>query len=387
MGNTKNLTGTNSTNDSKLNIQSTENILLMGAGFTKNVGGLLGTEMWAKIFSHEKIQAQPRIQKLMMNDFDYESVYYTVLNGLINKLDLDLSIEFTDEEQEAIKTATWDAYEHIDRVILNEIAFSNPNWMIGIETFLINFGLLNNTNKEKNSFIFTLNQDLLIERILYTLPDGHPNRQRFRNLSIPGLENELGWWFKGRNSENLTKDYLYVLPNEDELKIKKSVLSNKEAFFLIKLHGSYNWKSYDGSDMMVIGKGKLKQINHEPLLDWYSKIFRSVLCQKERRLLIIGYGFGDAHINEIISEAVKEYQLKIYLLTEESPDRLKEKLCSLNSVIKTEYTINIWKGVSGYFQFAKKVLIGGCQEYPVVKEFFYNSYFGKDNWEGIRPER
>lgn len=387
MHSTENLMDTNSTKDFKFDIQSTENILLMGAGFTKNVGGLLGTEMWAKIFSHEKIQAQPQIQKLMMNDFDYESVYYTVLNGLKNNLDSNLSIKFTDEEQEAIRTATWDAYEHIDRVIINEIAFPNPNWMMGIKTFLINFGLLKNTNKEKNSFIFTLNQDLLIERILSTLPDGHPNRQRFRNLSIPGLNNELRWWFKGRNSDNFKKDYLYTLPNKDELKIRENVLSNKEAFFLIKLHGSYNWKSYDGSDMMVIGKGKLKQIKHEPLLDWYSKIFRIVLCQKERRLLIVGYGFGDIHINKIISEAVKEHQLKIYILTEESPDKLKDKLCDPKSVIKTEDTITIWKGISGYFQFAKKILIGDYQECPVEKEFFYNSYFGKYNWEGIRPER
>jgi hypothetical protein len=36
-----------------MNIQSSENILLTGAGFTKNFGGLLASEMWAEIFNHE----------------------------------------------------------------------------------------------------------------------------------------------------------------------------------------------------------------------------------------------------------------------------------------------------------------------------------------------
>lgn len=31
-----------------------ENILLLGAGFTKNFGGLLASEMWAEIFNNEK---------------------------------------------------------------------------------------------------------------------------------------------------------------------------------------------------------------------------------------------------------------------------------------------------------------------------------------------
>lgn len=367
-----------------LNIQSTENVLLMGAGFTKNVGGLLGSEMWAKIFSHEKIQAQPRIQKLMLNDFDYESVYHTVLNSLIDKSGLYLPIEFTPEEQEAIKIATWNAYEHIDRVIINQICFSDKKWMHGISTFLINFGLLNCSDIEKNCFIFTLNQDLLIERITDTLPDNHPNRKIYRNLSIPGLDSKQRWWFKGRNCKRLTEDDRIVLPNKEELETRADVLSIKESFFLIKLHGSYNWKSYDGSDMMVIGKEKLKQISKEPLLDWYSDIFKCVLSQKQRRLLIVGYSFSDKHINKIISDAVREHELKIYILSEESSIKMKDKLC--DSLWKTEDTINIWKGLSGYFQFANEILGSGYQDNPVEKEFFYDSYFGKDSWKGIRPE-
>ncbi|MCO5382417.1 MAG: hypothetical protein NHB15_10310 [Methanosarcina barkeri] len=76
-----------------------ENILLLGAGFTKNFGGLLASEMWAEIFNNENIQTQPRIKKLMQNNFDYESIYYSVLEGIKDGKGLFLPVEFNDDEK------------------------------------------------------------------------------------------------------------------------------------------------------------------------------------------------------------------------------------------------------------------------------------------------
>ena len=124
-------------------------------------------------------------------------------------------------------------------------------------------------------------------------------------------------------------------------------------YFLIKLHGSYNWTSFDGSDIMVIGRGKKEQIQKEPLLKHYFEIFEEVLSQGQRRLLIIGYGFGDDHINRIISDAVKYHLLKIYVLSPESPEKLKKKLYEKSKELKRqsndkfEDSINIWQGISG----------------------------------------
>ncbi|MGB3460071.1 MAG: hypothetical protein WBB08_12440 [Halobacteriota archaeon] len=42
---------------------------------SKFFGAPLAIEMWATIFNHKIIQAQPRIKELMMDDFDYESIY------------------------------------------------------------------------------------------------------------------------------------------------------------------------------------------------------------------------------------------------------------------------------------------------------------------------
>jgi hypothetical protein len=94
-----------------------EHVLLLGAGFTKNFGGLLAEERWVQIFNHEKIQAHSRIKKLMLNNFDYEDIYYSVLENLMDKEGLFLPIEFTYEVKEAMKEATKYAYKYIDEIL------------------------------------------------------------------------------------------------------------------------------------------------------------------------------------------------------------------------------------------------------------------------------
>ena len=117
-------------------------------------------------------------------------------------------------------------------------------------------------------------------------------------------------------------------------------------FFIIKLHGSHNWKSFDGSTKMVIGRGKTEQIQKEPLLNYYFEIFKEVLFQDSRRLLIIGYGFGDDHINGIIAEAVRAYGLKIFVISPSSPEKFRNEL-----IKEKKFGEDIWQGISGYFPY------------------------------------
>ena len=64
-------------------------------------------------------------------------------------------------------------------------------------------------------------------------------------------------------------------------------------FNVIKLHGSFNWRTADGRNAMIIGAGKGDKIARSPLLSWYFDIFRQVLSAGDVRLLIVGYGLGD----------------------------------------------------------------------------------------------
>ena len=126
------------------------NILLTGAGFTKNFGGLLAKEMWSKIFNNSRLHSQ--LKPLLLQDFDYESIYHKVLTG-----------EYSREEKDSINDVMFEAYKILDD-ICREWTFRNdvpyPVNIYGVNKFIELFA---GSRGEKGLF-FTLNQDLFIER-------------------------------------------------------------------------------------------------------------------------------------------------------------------------------------------------------------------------------
>ena len=74
--------------------QISKNILLTGAGFTKNFGGFVATEMWEKVFNCSEVQDSPVLIDILRNDFDYESVYHKIFDG-----------DYSNEIKDAINSA------------------------------------------------------------------------------------------------------------------------------------------------------------------------------------------------------------------------------------------------------------------------------------------
>src|SRR5260370_13898779 len=73
-----------------------------------------------------------------------------------------------------------------------------------------------------------------------------------------------------------------------------------------KLHGSSNWfDTINGRDVMVLGGNKSATIEGHPILKWNHEQFKAYLSRPDTRLMVIGYSFGDAHINHAIDEAAK----------------------------------------------------------------------------------
>ena len=89
----------------KMNKTIAQHILFTGAGFTKNFAGFLATEMWTKIFNHSEVQNYPYLRELLLDDFDYESIYYKVLSG-----------NYSADEKEAIQNAIFEAYQKLDAI-------------------------------------------------------------------------------------------------------------------------------------------------------------------------------------------------------------------------------------------------------------------------------
>jgi hypothetical protein len=83
----------------------------------------------------------------------------------------------------------------------------------------------------------------------------------------------------------------------------------------IKLHGSSDWlRSGPEPTLLVLGGSKSVEIAQDPLLSWYHKLFRDALIRSGARLMIIGYGFADRHINEVIAQAANGRNLTIFVV-------------------------------------------------------------------------
>lgn len=325
-----------------LEFESNDVMLLTGAGFSANFGCPLAQEMWSWIFNQKVIQNLPRAKELLKDNFDFESAIYEILNGA-----------YSSEEKTGIVTATQTAFQKIDETIKR---WRSPNSLnvYGLEKLLTKFS--GNRHAKTKGIIFTLNQDLLLERHYInfaTYGSPHCTHQPI----LLGLKQNQNW-FKGATSLSANGDFSVNVPENGVF--EKDVLEQlqQNCFFYIKLHGSQNWFR-DGQQKMVIGGGKKEIIENEPILKKYYDIFRKVVCQGNRKLLIIGYGFRDQHINEPIIEAIEKHGLKIYIISPQTPEEWKNQGVQLKSNSghsasvcrsRSNYVFPlVWEGLGGYF--------------------------------------
>lgn len=315
-----------------------QTILLTGAGFTKSFDGYLASEMWATIFSQSEIQELNNLRKFLLSNFDYEWVYDQVVFSKQPQLN------FTDREKLAFIKAVRAAYEQMHRIVCRDEIDHRVSASAVCHSLISRFAGSGN----KRGFFFTLNHDLLVEAF-------YSNGERV-NLVIPGLQNPK--WFNGRLGPELEPGDHVQLKDEATVEKIKAEFCRKSAgqFVYVKLHGSYGWKAKDGADVMVIGHAKTESLEREPLLKWYLSLFREALNKFEQKLVIIGYGFGDEHINGVIAEAISKFKLRFYVISPKSPTAFREMLLKLDSQSIPSGDINLklgstlWFGLAGYYQ-------------------------------------
>lgn len=324
-----------------MTIKIAETILLTGAGFTYNFGGFLAERMWAEIFNHPEIQRLEMIRDRVLNDFNYESIYDQILYEPTGKI-------FSERDRTAIKNAVYEAYKNLDDSIrkFHDSKFRKDDLYIDIKD-LFNWVASDNGTA---GFFFTLNQDIFVER----------SYQGEKPLRLPGANvHEIPRRAISSKWEYDLKEEDFITLNKDVATIQLNSLSTKE-FNFIKLHGSFNWKSFDGSNAMVIGLDKENHISREPLLKRYFEIFKEVLAVPNRKLLIIGYSFCDKHVNKIIAESVDNHGLKLFVVSPESPQKFVNKFHKRDKyspvcLWSEEYPCgkSILKGLTGFFPFKR----------------------------------
>ena len=145
--------------------------------------------------------------------------------------------------------------------------------------------------------VFTLNYDTLFEKAA----------ERINSTIIDGFSFTRTPTFNGSNFD------LDVVRRERH-RIHHQENYEEKVFQLYKLHGSLDWENDNGAvvrkqefadDPLIIPPSthKFEQSYEMPFFEMMSR-FQQVLRKENTVLLIIGYGFGDGHINRVILEAL-----------------------------------------------------------------------------------
>lgn len=333
-------------------MESRKKVLLLGAGFTANFGAPVASQVWNDLFNYPALQRNFRLRSVLKSHYeksDFEGYFSEVVHN----------VGFTNEEKKIVVTAVIEIYERINSYTERLMIHDNSSGVCfeKLICFLKKFSNL----EHGKGFIFTLNQDLFLEKLV--------NKYLRKN----SVFSDLLIAYPAINVPYINDDWKSELPSRELLDnwlIKPNCggsLNAERTFpFYVKLHGSSGWTNRNNEiSYPVIGKNKSYQISQEPLLKWYMELFENNLSESID-ICIIGYSFSDNHINEVIMKSMQNNQSSLYVVdTKTYVDFMKHILafdCKLHDLID--------KHLFGYFPCSLK------QIFP-SEDLLNLSYYGK----------
>ncbi len=278
--------------------------LLNGAGYSKNWGGWLASELWSVILSHPLVQKDEKLKNII---WKYRKLGFEAVFG-----DKEISEHYAEEYQKIIK----------DSFIMMHRALTMDVDGLG-DLFYKNF-------IHRFKAIFTLNQDLFFESkhpTLSNLPETVKYYYPYIKSSNYFKYNIIRNIATIQNSEiqmfDATLDCKaepYDQTNDHLALIMSKGNQTSKLIKYYKLHGSLNFSDPNNSNIMVMGSSKPSQIEKIPLLKKYHEDFAEVL-KNVKKLMVVGYSFTDYHINKHIFDAV-EQGLKFWIVDVNNLDGL-----------------------------------------------------------------
>lgn len=255
--------------------------LLIGAGFSRNWGGWLASEVFEYLLGDPTVIASARLRDLLWK--------HQAAGGFEAALD---------EVQRDTASGSQATTRELMSAVLRMFDTMNLAYKSKRLEFRQPFG---NDHPVRNFLlrfdaIFSLNQDLLLEHCYRGSKEGLVDR------SDPRTERD--WQFPGMRLIPVPEDRV-VYPSATGTWVPSESLTvapDEQPIF--KLHGSSNWRSAEDDDLMIVGGGKAQAIDRYPVLKWYSQVFANYLMRSDVRLMVIGYGFHDDHINSILRQAI-----------------------------------------------------------------------------------
>ena len=275
-------------------------ILLTGAGFSRNWGGWLTNEVFEYLLGCPEMtqDIHTAIWKSKNTNLGFENTLQELRETYERYRDDRFGDNLRIFEQMLVSMFhTMNKSFELTRFNPLVAPFSSDNEVDYVRHWLTRFDV-----------IFTLNQDCLLE--LQYLPKDiqRLSSHRWKEMYMPGLEEVLSGGkpfappgvFKPRSAD-------YELTH------------NRQPYF--KLHGSSNWR--DGASTIVImGGNKGPDMEKSPLLRSYKAHFTRMISQPDTRIMVVGYGFQDFHINEILVKGA-DAGTKMFIVDPDGIDVLK----------------------------------------------------------------
>lgn len=272
-------------------------LLLLGAGFSRNWGGWLATEAFEHLLGSPEVIADDGLRKLLwrhQSQGGFEAALAELQQAFgrdpgangppLMALQSAVARMFADMNAAFLEITDWEFQNSVDRKV---------------GTFLTRFDA-----------IFTLNQDVLLEHHYLNDNIALVGKRKWTGPEMPGMSRTPSPEAFYANS--WARSTWTPLP-EDNFK------ADPRCQPLYKLHGSSNWTRADGQPMLIMGGAKVREIGQTPILNWYAQVFEESINQAGARLMVIGYGFRDDHINAAIGRAVAK-GLKLFIIAPEGAE-------------------------------------------------------------------
>jgi hypothetical protein len=265
--------------------QKKKPLLLLGAGFSRNWGGWLAVEAFEYLLGCAEVSANPRLKHLLWNHQPrggFEEALAAVQRQATHSgKDADLKV---------LESAIARMFDTMNKgyVSAQSLEFVN-NGMAWLHRFMLRFDA-----------IFTLNQDTLLEQHYMSPSVLTPtfSDPRWAQWHLPGM---------------VSAPLMGVDPPGNNVMVPGAIKEVPRSQPIYKLHGSSLWRDPSKGSVMILGANKEVAIQSHGILRRYSEEFRARLAEKGARLMVIGYGFRDVHINAVITGAVHD-GLEFYVI-------------------------------------------------------------------------
>lgn len=268
--------------------------ILTGAGFSHNFGGFLADEIKHKLLNSRQICRNRRLYEELVKTPNYELLIGEIESCPDRSEDLDLMMKVLEE-----------VFEAMDLSIKLKIQQGSLRTdVLKVVYSFVHKWLLHNVTRGMTSRIFTLNQDLLLERTLEDAPMLQVSYAGFSNDRLLRLTKSVR--FFQYNSGDLSKSYVFDPADWLESEFEGGIR-------IVKLHGSMNWRNEDDA-VLIAGTLKEQKIRENSLLDMYQAVFIKELTEGPAKTLVIGYGFGDQHINDVLAKSLQNSESEVVIV-------------------------------------------------------------------------